>query len=102
SRRRHTRFSRDWSSDVCSSDLSDSIYISNNITVDNLHPVSSFLGKLGNPERGGLGLAEFKRRQALHREAEIAAMKDVPEFIRKRSEERRVGKESVSRRAVEE
>jgi hypothetical protein len=62
---------------------SDSIYISNNITVDNLHPVSSFLGKLGNPERGGLGLAEFKRRQALHREAEIAAMKDVPEFIRK-------------------
>jgi len=61
----------------------DSIYISNNITVDNLHPVSSFLGKLGNPERGGLGLSEFKRRQDLHRTAEIAAMKDVPEFIRK-------------------
>lgn len=62
---------------------SDSIYISNNITVDNLKPVSSFLGKLGDPERGGLGPEEFKRRQALHREAEIAAMKDVPEFIRK-------------------
>ncbi|MFP5350336.1 MAG: ATPase [Gammaproteobacteria bacterium] len=62
---------------------SDSIYISNNITVDNLKPVSSFLGKLGDPERGGLGPTEFKRRQALHREAEIAAMKDVPEFIRK-------------------
>ncbi len=61
----------------------DSIYISNNITVDNLHPVSSFLGKLGNPERGGLGLPEFKRRQELHRAAEIAAMKDAPEFIRK-------------------
>jgi hypothetical protein len=61
----------------------DSIYISNNITVDNLQPVSSFLGKLGNPERGGLGLLEFKRRQELHRTAEIAAMKDVPEFIRK-------------------
>src|SRR5690606_40336872 len=26
SRRRHTRFSRDWSSDVCSSDLPKSIY----------------------------------------------------------------------------
>jgi hypothetical protein len=64
----------------------DSIYISNNITVDNLQPVSSFLGKLGNPERGGLGLKEFKRRQALHREAEIAAMKDVPEFIEKSRE----------------
>lgn len=62
---------------------SDSIYISNNITVDNLKPVSSFLGKLGNPELGGLGLKEFKRRQGLHREAEIAAMRDVPEFIRK-------------------
>jgi hypothetical protein len=45
--------------------------------------VSSFLGKLGNPEYGGIGLKEFKRRQLLHREAEIAAMKDVPEFIGK-------------------
>ena len=62
---------------------SDSIYISNNITVDNLKPVSSFLGKLGNPELGGLGLKEFKRRQGLHREAEIAAMRDVPEFVHK-------------------
>ncbi|WP_455205485.1 hypothetical protein [Kaarinaea lacus] len=62
---------------------SDSIYICNNITVDHLKPVSSFLGKLGNPELGGLPLAEFKRRQELHRIAEIAAMKDVPEFIRK-------------------
>ena len=62
---------------------SDSIFISNNITVDNLKPVSSFLGKLGNPELGGLSLKEFKHRQELHRQAEIAAMKDVPEFIRK-------------------
>ncbi|CAH9017925.1 ATPase [Candidatus Nitrosacidococcus sp. I8] len=62
---------------------SDSIHIRNNITVDNLSPVSSFLGKLGNPELGGLGLKEFKRRQELHRQAEIAAMKDVPEFIHK-------------------
>ena len=62
---------------------SDSIYIANNITVDNLKPVSSFLGKLGNPELGGLPLPEFKRRQELHLQAEIAAMRDVPEFIRK-------------------
>jgi shikimate kinase len=61
----------------------DSIYIANNITVDNLQPVSSFLGKLGNPEHDGLPLEEFKRRQALHREAEIAAMRDVPSFIQK-------------------
>jgi predicted nucleic acid-binding protein len=62
---------------------SDSIYIRNNITVDHLKPVSTFMGKLGNPELGGLSLTEFKRRQNLHREAEIAAFKDVPEFIHK-------------------
>ncbi|MEK6750252.1 MAG: ATPase [Pseudomonadota bacterium] len=64
----------------------DSIYVRNNISVDNLKPVSSFLGKLGNPELGGLPLKEFKRRQALHHQAEIAAMKDVPEFVNKARE----------------
>lgn len=62
---------------------SDSIYICNNITVDHLKPVSSFLGKLGDPELGGLALDEFKHRQALHHQAEIAAMLDVPDFINK-------------------
>ena len=62
---------------------SDSIYISNKITVDNLAPVSTFLGKLGNPDLGGLSLQEFKRRQNLHHQAEIAAMNDVPDFIHK-------------------
>ncbi|SFM61003.1 hypothetical protein SAMN05421721_11434 [Ectothiorhodospira mobilis] len=65
---------------------SDSISIVNNLSVDNLQPVSSFLGKLGNPERGGLSLKEFKRRQRLHHDAEVAAMRDVPEFIRKAHE----------------
>ena len=68
---------------LCELLRSDSIHIENNLSVDNLKPVSSFLGKLGNPEHGGIGLKEFKRRQLLHREAEIAAMKDVPEFIGK-------------------
>jgi hypothetical protein len=63
--------------------LSDSIRISNNITVDNLAPVSSFLGKLGNPQLHGLPLEEFKRRQKLHHQAEICAMNDVPDFIHK-------------------
>lgn len=60
---------------------SDSIYIRSNITIDNLTAVASFLGKLGNPHHGGLSLTEFKRRQHLHHQAEIAAMRDVPEFI---------------------
>lgn len=61
----------------------DSIYIANNLSFYNLTPVSSFLGKLGNPEQGGLALPEFKRRQALHHRAEIMAMRDVPSFIEK-------------------
>lgn len=62
---------------------SDSIFIRNNITVDHLKPVSTFMGMLGNPELDGMSLTEFKRRQHLHREAEIAVMHDVPAFIRK-------------------
>ncbi|MGR8929590.1 MAG: ATPase [Gammaproteobacteria bacterium] len=62
---------------------SDSIYICSNITVDNLAPVSSFLGKIGDPAKGGLTREEFKRRQALHHMAEVAAMNDVPDFIHK-------------------
>ena len=65
---------------------SDSIYISNNITVDNLTAVLTFLGKLGRPAQGGLELQEFKRRQKLYRDAEVAAMLDVPEFIAKAHE----------------
>lgn len=65
---------------------SDSIHIGNNLGIDNLKPLSSFLGKVGNPESGGLGLREFKRRQNLHRVAEIAAMNDVPEYIHKAKE----------------
>lgn len=62
---------------------SDSIYIRNKITADHLKPVASFLGKLGDPSKDGLDLKEFKKRQNLHREAEIAAMNDVPDFINK-------------------
>ena len=65
---------------------SDSIYISNNITVDHLKPLSTFLGKLGDPAMGGLTLEDFKRRLQLHHRAEVAAMLDVPEFIKKSRE----------------
>jgi hypothetical protein len=64
----------------------DWIFIRNNIKVDDLGPVLSFVGKLGNPELGGLGLSEFNRRQALYRQAEISAMMDVPAFLRKAQE----------------
>ncbi len=62
---------------------SDSIYIESNITVHNLDPISTFLGQLGDPGRGGLPREEFLRRQELHRKAEVSAMRDVAAFIEK-------------------
>lgn len=60
---------------------SDSIYIRSNITIDNLEPLSTYLGTPGDPARGGLTLAEYQRRQEQHRVAEISALLDVPDFI---------------------
>ena len=62
---------------------SDSIYIASNVTVHNLAPVATFLGKIGREDLGGLSPDEFKKRQRLHREAEIGAMRDVVAFIDK-------------------
>ena len=62
---------------------SDSIYIRSNITVHNLEPLSTFLGKVGDPSRGGLACEEFLARQRLHHDAEVAAMRDVVEFVAK-------------------
>jgi len=61
----------------------DWISVRNNIKVDDLGPVLSFVGKLGNPELGGVSLVDFEHRQAEYRIAEIKAMHDVPSFIRK-------------------
>lgn len=62
---------------------SDSIYISSNITFENLAPLSTWLGKPGDPDKGGIPFDEYLRRQRLHREAEIAALADAPLFIEK-------------------
>ena len=60
-----------------------SISVNSQVTFDNLEPISAFLGKVGNPEEGGLPIDEFIRRQGLFLEAEIKAMYDVPNFINK-------------------
>ena len=61
--------------------LSDSIYIGSNITFDNLSPVSTYLGKPGDPGRGGLPMADYTHRQDQFRRAEIAALLDTSHFI---------------------
>jgi hypothetical protein len=60
---------------------SDSIYIRSNISFENLSPLSTYLGKPGNEALGGIPFDEYRRRQAQHRQAEIRALLDVPEFI---------------------
>ncbi len=61
--------------------MSDSIYIGSNITFNNLAPLSTYLGKPGDPTRGGLSFAEYVARQEQHQRAEVAAMLDTGHFI---------------------
>jgi hypothetical protein len=59
----------------------DSIKISSAITFANLDPLSTYLGRPGDPKKGGLPLDEYRRRQEQHRIAETAALLEVPRFI---------------------
>jgi hypothetical protein len=61
--------------------MSDSIYIASNISFSNLTPVSTYLGKPGNPAQGGLPMAAYARRQDEFRQAEVAALMDTGPFI---------------------
>ncbi|MDP5216318.1 ATPase [Ruegeria sp. 2205SS24-7] len=61
--------------------LSDSIYIGSNISFQNLTPVSAYLGKPGDPDKGGLAIDEYRRRQEQFRQAEIHALLDTQYFI---------------------
>lgn len=61
--------------------MTDSVYITSNITFDNLAPLSTYLGKPGDSAKGGLPFDEYQRRQTQHRDAEIAALMDTAHFI---------------------
>ncbi|MEP6320141.1 MAG: ATPase, partial [Paracoccaceae bacterium] len=60
---------------------SDSVHIGSNITFDNLEPLSTYLGKPGDPAKGGLPIEAYERRQEQHHKAEAAAMLDTAHFI---------------------
>lgn len=66
--------------------MTDSVFIASNITFNNLAPLSTYLGKPGNPALHGLPFAEYMKRQEQHREAEIAAMLDTQRFITRAAE----------------
>src|SRR5690606_40109617 len=87
SRRRHTRFSRDWSSDVCSSDLG---YESSTVTLQNLSSLLVTLRALNEEleEVVVLGYGSIKKSNLTG---------SVSRLDKRRSEERRVGKECRDR-----
>src|SRR2546430_10859005 len=85
SRRRHTRFDCDWSSDVCSSDLTDGS--GKRQAVEIVAESVQFLGSRDGG--GGDGGPQFIP------EGSAGASADFPASAR--SEERRVGKECRSR-----
>ena len=60
---------------------SDSIYIGSNISFNDLRPMSSYLGKPGDPAKGGLDWDEYTYRQDKFQAAEIAALHDTGHFI---------------------
>lgn len=60
---------------------SDSIYIGSNLTFNDLSPLSTYLGKPGDPAKGGLSFSEYEARQAQHHRAEVAALYDTTRFI---------------------
>ena len=62
--------------------LSDSVRIASNITFDNLAPLSTYLGKPGDPALGGVPFDEYRRRQAQHREQQDAERGQCPAFSR--------------------
>src|SRR5690606_40655565 len=95
SRRRHTRFSRDWSSDVCSSDLCVQLHTLNHrqTQTDNPQPTQSWLFDI--PVRYGPEVHQLEIRIDQEWTAEDKDERDQRDRV-KRSEERRVGRECRS------
>src|SRR5690606_40933087 len=87
SRRRHTRFSRDWSSDVCSSDLQGFEVAQARLGGGRVHHAMRTVGKC---QRAFDMMAERALSRTTQGET-LARKQLVQQFIR--SEERRVGKE---------
>jgi hypothetical protein len=59
----------------------DAMYLEPNVHDHDLTAVSAYLGKPGDPARGGLPMAEYTRRQTQFRTAEIAALRDTQAFM---------------------
>src|SRR5690606_39829383 len=98
SRRRHTRFSRDWSSDVCSSDLTALSAIPE-VDAVSASDVNMGMGRDHARSRTMIGFG-FEGRSILTDviRVDYDYLSTMQIELLERSEERRVGKECRSRR----
>ncbi|MCB1529928.1 MAG: ATPase [Rhodospirillales bacterium] len=55
--------------------------VQNEITAENLSMLSEYVGRLGDPRKGGLPLEEFKRRQQKYFEAECRSLSKLKEVV---------------------
>lgn len=51
------------------------------ISEANIERLSDFVGQIGDPARGGVGLEEFRRRQDMYYEAECAVLRDLKDGL---------------------
>jgi hypothetical protein len=54
----------------------------NSIAKQDILQLSEYVGRLGNPSKGGLPLEEFKRRQRAYAEAECRALSQLPKVVK--------------------
>src|SRR5690606_40484478 len=98
----HTRFSRDWSSDVCSSDLESIRFLRKNAGWKNQYPLFSDI--LFCREEYRIAIENYLEPYMNHyvvqrRDEAVQAIRLLSDSARgRRSEERRVGKECRRRR----
>src|SRR5690606_39809615 len=92
-RRRHTSFSRDWSSDVCSSDLHH-LPDRGTITLDGVditrwseHRRAGYIGRVFQDPLQGTAAS-----MTIEENLSMAELRGKRRTLRRRSEERRVGK----------
>src|SRR5690606_40899382 len=95
SRRRHTRFSRDWSSDVCSSDLN---LLTSTIFLIGVGFVYGTAGTVNMGELAGLARDDGAVAMAVALCLFALSIKAAVVPVHGRSEERRVGREWRTRR----
>src|SRR5690606_40810548 len=97
--RRHTRFSRDWSSDVCSSDLGTEVFLGLFVAVQIVVIQKPADGRTVGGVVDPFALGKFPNVAVKHITGSrpIAEVKTGYSELKERSEERRVGKESRAR-----